>query len=250
METGRYEEADRLLRKGLEIRPDLPWASFYVVLNLWLWKGDLAETRALLESAPASDVEAGTYLRYEQHLYEGDPAGALDLLDRSSIAWFRLGAVERPLPLLAGLAYRALGDTSKARQAFDEARRVLEAEIAAREDSRTLRSSLGIAYAALGRGEEGIREGRLALELYPFSKDAVWSDMLVRDLAWIHTLAGDHDGALDRIEELRGIVQAEVSATTLEIDPMWAPLRSHPRYPAVLESFKQRAAGSSGTLSR
>ena len=88
-------------------------------------------------------------------------------------------------------------------------------------------------YAALERGEDAIRHGRRAVELYPLSKDALQAPVLMTDLALTYTLVGDHDAALEQLDEVLSIPSI-LSTAWLEKDPRWDPLREHPGYAALL----------------
>ena len=70
-------------------------------------------------------------------------------------------------------------------------------EVKQRPDDHRIHSSLGIVYAALGRNEEAIREGKLGVELFPVSKDALIGPYRVEDLALIYVLVGEHDAVMD-----------------------------------------------------
>ena len=47
-------------------------------------------------------------------------------------------------------------------------------------------------------------------------------------------MIGDYDAAIDRLEE-RWTVNIEVTVSLLRFDPLWDPLRDHPRFQALLE---------------
>lgn len=87
---------------------------------------------------------------------------------------------------------------------------------------------------ALGRKEDAIREGKLGVELFPGSKDAMIGPSRVRDLAFIWLLLGEYAAALDRIEYLLSN-PSWFSVPLLRLDPRWDPLRDHPRFQRLIE---------------
>ena len=58
-------------------------------------------------------------------------------------------------------------------------------------------------------------------------------------MAYIHVILGDYDRALDRLEEVLS-VPAYVSSARMQADPLLAPLRSHPRFQALLEKYEKK----------
>jgi Flp pilus assembly protein TadD len=78
-----------------------------------------------------------------------------------------------------------MGQPERARASYDSARILLEEEVKERPDDHRIRSSLGIVYAALGRKEDAIREGKLGVELFPVSKDAILGPFRIENLAFI-----------------------------------------------------------------
>jgi tetratricopeptide (TPR) repeat protein len=113
---------------------------------------------------------------------------------------------------------------------------LLEAAVADRPEDPRVHSALGLSYALLGRKDEAIREGELAVELWPVSKDALKGPTFVRNLAQIYVWVGEADSALDRIEYLLSI-PSWVSVGVLRVEPNWDPLRDHPRFQALLEEY-------------
>ncbi len=128
-----------------------------------------------------------------------------------------------------------MGESERSREAYDTARILLEEEIKGRAHDHRVRSSLGIVYAALGRKEDAIREGKLGVELFPVSKDALVGPYRVEDLVFIYTLVGEHDAALDKLEYLLSIPSETMSVSMLRLDPRWDPLRDHPRFQKLIE---------------
>ena len=101
-------------------------------------------------------------------------------------------------------------------------------------DEARFHSELGLAYAGLGRKNEAKREGELAVELLPISKEALIGSDWVRNLAQIYVMVGDHDAAVEELEYLLSIV-APISGHWLRLDPIWDPLRDRPQFQALLE---------------
>lgn len=121
-----------------------------------------------------------------------------------------------------------------ARASFNSARIILEREVKERPGDPRIHSSLGIVYAALGHKEAAIREGKRAAELLPVSKDVFIGSERVKVLAKIYVMMGEYDAALDQIEYLLSM-PSFLSIPLLRLDPLWDPLRDHPRFKRLLK---------------
>ena len=77
-------------------------------------------------------------------------------------------------------------------------------------------------------------EGLKAVQLLPYSKDAVYSLTHEVDLAHIYTLIGDHDRALGELSKLLD-EPSWISSTMLKIDPRWRPLINDHRFENGIE---------------
>ncbi|UCC98765.1 MAG: hypothetical protein JSW66_02500, partial [Phycisphaerales bacterium] len=128
-----------------------------------------------------------------------------------------------------------MGNQKRERAYYESARDILTSKIREQPKDPRFRSSLGIAYAGLGRKEDAIREGKLAVELLPLSKEAYGGTFRVESLARIYVMVGDFDAAIDQLELLLSI-PARMSIPLLRLDPAWDPLRDHPRFQRLLES--------------
>jgi tetratricopeptide (TPR) repeat protein len=130
-----------------------------------------------------------------------------------------------------------MNENELAKKYYDEARSILESKIKQQPDDARFHSALGIAYAGLGRKQDAIREGKIGVNLLPITKEAMRGYRRVSDLARIYVMVGEFDLAIDQIEFLLSI-PGELSIPLLRLDPVWAPLREHPRFKKLLQEEK------------
>jgi tetratricopeptide (TPR) repeat protein len=131
-----------------------------------------------------------------------------------------------------------MGETERAREAYESARALLEEELNKRPGDARIHSSLGLVYAVLGHREKAIEEGLLGVELDPVSRDALSGPHRVEDLALIYTTVGDQEAALEQIEYLLSI-PCDISVPVLRISPEWDPLRDNPEFQRLLKQYSQ-----------
>jgi hypothetical protein len=67
------------------------------------------------------------------------------------------------------------------------------------------------------------------VELLPVSHDAVSGPFVSAYLARVYMAAGRLDQAMDIIERLNDLA-TWITPAALRADPLWGPLRSHPRF--------------------
>jgi tetratricopeptide (TPR) repeat protein len=203
----------------------------------WIGLGSTIEARATLDKMPATGDAQAVWMRFWQEIFESQPRAALRQLEGFPGEWLAFTESYSPKALLAGHAYRYLGDAAAARAAYDEARVMLEPEVAKFPDDPRRQSALGIAYAGLGRRTEAIQAGQRAVDLHPMSKDAFSGAYYASELAFIHAIVGEHDLAIDRLEELLA-VPSLISVPIVRLDPRWATLANEPRFQALLRAGK------------
>jgi serine/threonine-protein kinase len=233
----RYPEAIEAADRSAKLAPDADWPYLFKAFIHWSWDGDLPASRAALESLPDPSGEWSRWSWYWQEMFEERYQAVLDRLAASAEPWIRTKIVTRPNVLFAAAAHELLGEPDQARQGYEAARVLLEAEMASQPAHPGLHSSLGIALAGLGRSQEAVAEGRRATELLPRSKDGFYYLPYQIDLAQIYVMVGDHDHAIEKLEYLLSN-PSWVSVPFLENDPTWNPLRDDPRFQELLRRHR------------
>jgi serine/threonine-protein kinase len=232
----RYKDAQVYLDEAIRLRPDLTLPYSLKVWSIWLWKGELLETRRVLDEMPRTPSALNTWAW--QELFERDYEASIEHLMREPSGAFQGTAVFYPNSFLIGWLRLLQDEPEKAHRALEAARTLLEERLTESDDFR-LHSALGLTYAAIGRKTEATREGRKAVSLYPITKDAFEGPDVLIDFSWINALAGDHAVAIQELDRLLSI-PSRISVTLLKIDPRWDPLRNDPRFEAMLEKHEQK----------
>jgi serine/threonine-protein kinase len=229
----RYAEGEQAFRRGIALAPDNAYPYTELALLYLRGRGDTETARTFLEQMPSVDSTEKCRVGFFVELMDRQYAAALQRLDSCPDRVLEASAFFIPIPMYEGTAYRLMGDSARTRAAFEQSAAVLEERLERHPQDHRIHSALGQTYAALGRTEDAVRHGRRAVELHPLSKDALQAPVLMTDLALTYTLVGDHDAALEQLDEVLSIPSI-LSIAWLEKDPRWDPLREHPGYAALL----------------
>jgi len=234
-----YPEAMRHYNRAISLAPDLP-GPYYSKASLYLtWEGSTEKARAVLAKAlenVKSAEDPFVNLRVTLDVYDKNYQEALDRLSlKSEDIDYQHFFIPRAIQYARIYGY--MNENELAKKYYDEGRNILEAKIQQQPEDARFHSTLGIAYAGLGRKQDAIREGKLAVELLPITKEALRGYYRVSDLARIYVMVGEFDAAIDQIEFLLSI-PGELSVPLLRLDPVWAPLREHPRFKKLLAGGK------------
>jgi serine/threonine-protein kinase len=97
-------------------------------------------------------------------------------------------------------------------------------------------NAIPLVYMGLGEKDAAIQA---AEALYDRYAEAVYTTGPRAGIHLARILAhfGEHDRAIDLLEELLPS-PSWLSVPMLEIDPIWDPLRNHPRFHAMLEEYR------------
>jgi TolB-like protein/Flp pilus assembly protein TadD len=238
----RFADADRTWGRAIAVSP-LGGETYG--RRAWLqvqWKGDLDGAQAILDEARRV---AGSEERFlvlcggwatRIAVARRDYPAALRLLDEVQRGATDNNLIYVPLSLSRATVQDFAGQQT-ARQSFAEARQDLEEKVRKEPGDARFHSSLGIAYAGLGRREEAVREARQACDLMPWSKDA-WQALYRRQaLAGVYTMVGMRGEAIATLDDLLA-TSGETTVQTLRLEPRWDPLRSDPRFQALLKKYE------------
>jgi tetratricopeptide (TPR) repeat protein len=237
----RYDEADVYFRDSLDLAPDYPSARIYSSLLPLLRDGSAASAQAAADGIEGVANVPWKYVHaWQAMLAMGDFKRAEQMAlstDRISAQWH-----DYPQSVLLGWTYRLEGREADAAEQFEIALRILEDDVFARPDDARLHTSLGIAYAGLGRFEDAIRSGLRGVELMPIAHDTFVGTWLLQDLAWIYVMAGDLDAAVDAFDSILEI-PAVWSIEFLLADPRTNPLRGDLGFQALIQKYARSANG-------
>ncbi len=231
-----YDRSLYFLDLSISLRPDQANSYLDKAEILWRRDGDAAGARQTLEAMPETDQPLAVMHWFLQEIFEGRYADATRRVAARPEVVLRHYRFIRPRALFLAQAHALAGEPERARRAFQAARQTLERELASNPGDYRVHSALGLALAGLGLKDEAVAEGQRAVEAYPLSRDALFGVFPITDLALIYTMVGEHDAALDRIEHLLSIPSL-MSVRLLELDPRYAPLRSHPRFVEMAARF-------------
>ena len=249
----RYPDAVQAYDRAISLAPD-----FYVaaVNRGWTyveWQGQLDTLGAVLNRLPTGvDLgPVGMSVGHQLHrlYWERQADSLLQVLRTVRLATIATNDLFAPRTLVAAWAHQLRGDRSAARAAFDSALVVLDSLIhpplgptagpnAVVPDDYGAHIARGHALAGLGRRDEALREARWLQQSVVYRNDALNGPWLAGERARILAQAGEADAALDEIERLL----AEPSLLTvhvLRLDPLWDPIREHPRFRALLAKYSK-----------
>jgi TolB-like protein/Tfp pilus assembly protein PilF len=135
-----------------------------------------------------------------------------------------------------GLARKSLHDDDGARAAFLKSKGLLEERLKQSPDDENLHVWLAKVLAWLGEKDAARNEAQRATELRPESKDAFGGPEITEGVAQVHAILGDNGRAIEILDGLLSRPSA-ITVQGLKVNPIWDPLRSDPRFQALVQKY-------------
>jgi TolB-like protein/Flp pilus assembly protein TadD len=243
MAQRNFEAADKIFDRAVAVDPQSFLAAGMKAAVAVQRTGDLSEVEKQFSSVPPQADPGGliTWMRVGILTLERKFPEALQVAQQ-----FRgetlATATTAPCPkaFLEGTLYQYQGEKEKARIALEQARTIADKLVREAPQDATRHGQLGLVLAALGQKEEAIREGKRAVELLPESQDAFDGPQGTTALAQIYTLTGEFDQAFRLLDHLLEVPNG-LAVPMLKLDPIWDPLRTDPRFQALIEKYSPKS---------
>ena len=240
-----FDAANRTIDRGLKVNPG--------GLGLWEIKSKLAvaEKGDLSVSEQAFQAVKSMPMTNEEKLRIAGARADVFLLERKyqeglreaeSLSDGLLAGIPAALCAkyyLVGFARKALHDEAGARAALLKAKELLEAQLKQSPDSPDLRIQLAKVLAYLGEKDAALTEARRASELLPESKNAFGGPEITAGVAEVCSIVGENSRAIELLDGLLGR-PSPLTVPLLKLSPAWDPLRSDPRFQALLDKYSAK----------
>ncbi len=237
----RFEQAEMWFNRTLELFPDhLPSLLGKIGIHI-LSEGNIEKAKEMLPSLPQHPLADTMW--FTLNMLERNYDIVLQWLEESPYDEYEDQHFYFHIDLAYSAVYYATQNKALLNSHAESVRTILVEKVKNQPDDPRYRAGLGIVFAYLGQKEKAILEGEIAPELHPVSKDAGQGPIYLINLAKIYVLVEEFDKAIDQLEYLLSIPQAEflwqlISIPQLQMDPQWDALRENPRFIQLLEIEK------------
>jgi TolB-like protein/Tfp pilus assembly protein PilF len=239
----KFEMADKTLDRGLAAAPESFSIRGLKAKFALEARGDFSVGEQMLATAPPGFDPQGviTFSRMNFLTLQRKFADALAVLQQWPQEQIH-GDSTAPTSksFIEGTLYWYQGDKVKARAALERARPFAEQAVRESPDDAGRHLQLAWIFVGLGDKEEGIREAKRAVELQPESKDAFEGPQITLVLAQVYAWTGEKDQAFQLVEHSLTTPNG-VTVSILKLDPIWDPLRSDPRFQALIDKYSAKA---------
>jgi TolB-like protein/Flp pilus assembly protein TadD len=236
------QAANKLLDRGLAVDPKamslLATKGKFAVEE----RGDLKTAQEILDqldvSSQAPEIQAElaaarvTLLLYQRN-YDRAKKEAEEVSDAIAA---KLPGVLCSKNIVIGMAEKWAHNENKARDAFLQAKKAGENDVAQNPEDAMAHSKLAQSLAWLGEKDAALAEIQRAKTLLPESKDAFDGPEITQTEAEIYAMFGD---AASAVPTLDGLLRrpSYLTVPLLQLDPIWDPIRSDARFQALIDKY-------------
>ena len=232
----RDAEAEEALDRALSISPN-SFRAIRLSAMVMLARGDLEGARVFL-GATSNNLDRDEFIAqlavFDDLYWVLDDQWQKELL---GLGLEPFGGSVSDRSLAFAHTYHLRGDREQTVTFAEQVRAALADELENFPDDPDANPLMGVALAYLGRRDEALTFGRKGMQLYETQPDVPYPYSQLQ-LVRIHILVEDAESALDLLEPLLLEEPFHLTPGWLSIDPMFDPLRDHPRFQALLEGHK------------
>ncbi len=232
-----FPEAIKYFDKVTAINANDPFSVLYKADISVKWEGDTRKASALLTDYTDKvtldnyDIMHFIYRQVWLDFYEGEYEKALEKLAKCEFKYFPNNYFMIPVPFMYAMTYGFLNKPELERSYWDSTYRWIEQTDSTFPNDPRMMSTLGVAFAGLGKSDKAIELGEKALEISQQKPNAIGRTYIIENLAYIYTVAGKYPEALINLRYLLDN-PSRMTPRLLLMDPRWEPLRK-------LDGFKK-----------
>jgi len=215
--------------RAIKLMPQ--WYAPYVnKASSQLCRGEIAEARATMVEAVENTGKSFYRFFAELNLYEGNYIRAAQQIELDNEQEFRdLGESQGDVFLIKAKIHKYAGNAALAKDNLGHSAAYYKEQLRNNPDYYHAHSKLGLAYAGLGKTQQAIEHGQMALKLGIQNNSTTRLPSILNDLALTYAISGDHESAILTLKELLN-TRSLYTLDYIKLDPDLKPLLEDPGF--------------------